>query len=205
MYPEDETGFVDENALEHTVLSEFRIIGGKINFPHIIGRETQRSSHRLRIDAVRTLAGREVLIGSSCVKREARDPRRQFILDDWGAHRPLELPAAQPAQFSKKISIELVGGLSGDDVDDAADGIFSVERSLRATQHFDTLDVEKRRVGLSRLRKIGAIQVDRPARVGCQILVRLTDPANDLFLVIYLLGLVLRAVRDQLWPTCLTN
>src|SRR3546814_4036291 len=55
--PEDETGFVDENALEHTVLSEFRIIGGKINFPHIIGRETQRSSHRLRIDAVRTLAG----------------------------------------------------------------------------------------------------------------------------------------------------
>src|SRR3546814_5375744 len=85
--PEDETGFVDENALEHTVLSEFRIIGGKINFPHIIGRETQRSSHRLRIDAVRTLAGREVLIGASCVKREARDPRRTFILDDWCADR----------------------------------------------------------------------------------------------------------------------
>src|SRR3546814_8938122 len=85
---------------------------------------------------------------------------------------------------SDLISIELVGGLSGDDVDDAADGIFSVERSLRATQHFDTLDVEKRRVGLSRLRKIGAIQVDRHARVGCQILVRLTDPANDIFFVI---------------------
>src|SRR3546814_9897291 len=81
--------------------------------------------------------------------------------------------AAQPAQFSKKISIELVGGLSGDDVDDATDGIFSVERSLRATQHFDALDVEKRRVGLSRLRKIGAVQVDRHTRVGCQILVRL--------------------------------
>src|SRR3546814_13279764 len=96
------------------------------------------------------------------------------------AYRPLELPAAQPAQFSKKISIELVGGLSGDDVDDAADGIFSVERSLRATQHFDTPDVEKRRVGLSRLRKIGAIQVARHARVGCQILVRLTDPATDI-------------------------
>src|SRR3546814_2937157 len=76
---------------------------------------------------------------------------------------------------SDLISIELVGGLSGDDVDDAADGIFSVERSLRATQHFDTLDVEKRRVGLSRLRKIGAIQVDRHARVGCQILVRRSE------------------------------
>src|SRR3546814_16709150 len=102
------------------------------------------------------LAGREVLIGASGVKREARDPRRQFILDDWGAYRPLELPAAQPAQFSKNLSIELVGGLSGDDVDDAADGIFSVVSSLRATQPFDTIEAEKRRVGHSRFRKKGA-------------------------------------------------
>src|SRR3546814_11699410 len=106
MYPEDETGFVDENALEHTVLSEFRIIGGKINFPHIIGRETQRSYHRLRIDAVRTLAGREVLIGASCVKREARDPRRQFIIDDWGAYRPPELPAAQTSSEERRVGKE---------------------------------------------------------------------------------------------------
>src|SRR3546814_1906663 len=111
------------------------------------------------------------------IRRPPRSTRTDTLFPYTTLFRsPLELPAAQPAQFSKKISIELVGGLSGDDVDDAADGIFSVERSLRATQHFDTLDVEKRRVGLSRLRKIGAIQVDRHARVGCQILVRLTDP-----------------------------
>src|SRR3546814_18604093 len=61
-------------------------------------------------------------------------------------------------------------------------------------------DLEKRRVGLSRLRKIGAIQVDRHARVGCQILVRLTDPANDIFFVIYLLGIDLQAGRDLAQP-----
>src|SRR3546814_11670143 len=90
------------------------------------------------------------------IRRPPRSTRTDTLFPYTTLFRsPLELPAAQPAQFSKKISIELVGGLSGDDVDDAADGIFSVERSLRATQHFDTLDVEKRRVGLSRLRKIG--------------------------------------------------
>src|SRR3546814_393938 len=138
----------------------------------------------------------ESLITLFCVKQKTAYEMR---ISDWSSD-VCSSDLAQPAQFSKKISIELVGGLSGDDVDDAADGIFSVERSLRATQHFDTLDVEKRRVGLSRLRKIGAIQVDRHARVGCQILVRLTDPANDIFFVIYLLGIDLQAGRDLAQP-----
>src|SRR3546814_20009504 len=105
--PEDETGFVDENALEHTVLSEFRIIGGQINFPHIIGRETQRSSHRLPNDAGRTLPRREVLIGASFVKRDARDPLRTFILRALGAYRPPHIPSAQPAHITNKKNHKL--------------------------------------------------------------------------------------------------
>ena len=71
-----------------------------------------------------------------------------------------------------------VAGLAGDDVDRAADRITSIQRALRAAQHFHALDVGQRPVLTDLAAEVDAVHVHADARVGGDQVVLQADAAD---------------------------
>ncbi len=86
---------------------------------------------------------------------------------------------AEAAQACRGLAAELAGRLLGDEVDRAADGVLAVERTLRAAQHFDTLEIDKVEGGTGRFRHRHAVDIDADRLVARETGVRRRREAAD--------------------------
>jgi hypothetical protein len=108
----------------------------------LIRREAQRAARRPLVPVIDVVAGREILGEPIALVSDAGEARGDGLAQR-DVHHAFRLECVVIAGFELDAAVEFLGlRLARDHVDRAAGRIASVERALRAAQHFDALHVE---------------------------------------------------------------
>ena len=87
-------------------------------------------------------------------------------LGERARHRGFEQGVVVVRVGAAHLGVEVFGRALGHDVDGAADGVAAVERALRAAQHFDPIDEDRRFASLHGRGGVDAVRIHRNRAIG---------------------------------------
>ncbi len=100
-------------------------------------------ANRIQVAIVDLVVGPKVVDDAVTCERCAGKTQRKLVIDERDVDHGAHLAAAKGCCFGADHALEIVGRPCADDVDDAAGGVAAIERALRATKNFHTLDIEE--------------------------------------------------------------
>ena len=141
--------------------------------------ETKLRPARPRIFASQRVVGvHEVLYEPVAETAKERKAAHHFVFDQRSADGSISAERVVVAGADPRARLEAVRGLARDDVDGAADGVATVEGSLRSAENFDALDVEKIHEGHGGPSEVDPVEMDRGTLIAAAGASRGPDAAN---------------------------
>ncbi len=118
------------------------VVVGVFELHVVVGRPEQVHAELLVVFAAVVVTGGDVVVTALLLLTRGRGELGNEGIGDGEVHQAFDLTGVVVAVASADLAVELARGLGALDVDDAADGVTSELRALRAAQHFDAADVE---------------------------------------------------------------